>query len=193
MQALRGDMGAAHRESESRLQEEKKKAEDRLKKLWDAYELQEREVVKLKEQVAFREQEILQKDHVIATLKTTLEARDTRLRDQDIELAGAKQKLETAEPKIKSLESQLRSAETRYNNVLKLWQASHESERFWKKAYEDQNEWFEGHLGLVGNLSRALDERQEMLNRVRREASTLDIESDTRRKAVQSMQPPKSP
>lgn len=184
MQALRGEMGSAHRDSESKMREDLKKAADKLQKLWDAYEMQERDVVKLKERISFLEQELLQKDNIVATLKATLEARDTRIREDEIELVTAKRSLETAEPKIKSLEQQLRGAENRYANVLKLWQASYESARFWKKAHEEQNEWFESHLGLVGNLSRALDERQEMLTRVRREASALDIEEQARRAAL---------
>jgi chromosome segregation ATPase len=186
-------VSTAHRDSEAKLKEDRQRAEDRLKKLWDAYEIQERDVVKLKERISFLEQELLQKDNIVATLKTTLEARDGRLREEELELVSAKRSLETAEPKIKSLESQLRNAETRYSNVLKLWQASYESARFWKKAHEDQNEWFEGHLGLVGNLSRALEERQEMLARVRREAATLDIEEEARRKALKASESPKGP
>jgi septal ring factor EnvC (AmiA/AmiB activator) len=176
------------------MKEDLKKAADKLQKLWDAYEMQERDVVKLKERISFLEQELLQKDSIVANIKAALEARDTRLREQEIELVTTKRSLEAAEPKVKSLESQLRGAESRYSNVLKLWQASYESARFWKKAHEEQNEWFESHLGLMGNLSRALDERQETLKRVRREAAALDIEEQARRGALKGSEaPPKSP
>ncbi|HEX9710382.1 MAG TPA: hypothetical protein VGB42_10520 [Candidatus Thermoplasmatota archaeon] len=194
MAALRGEIDTAHRDSESRMREDLKKAADKLQKLWDAYEMQERDVVKLKERISFIEQELLQKDNIIANMRAALESRDTRLREEEIELVTARRSLESAEPKIKSLESQLRNAETRYSNVLKLWQASYESARFWKKAHEEQNEWFESHLGLVGNLSRALDERQDMLARVRRESAALDIEEQARRAALKGAEgAPKSP
>jgi chromosome segregation ATPase len=193
MEALRGEIGSVSRDNEAKLQADLKKAADKLGKLWDAYEMQERDVVKLKERISFIEQELLQKDNIIATLKATMEARDNRLREQDIELTAAKRSLDAAEPKIRSLESQLRGAENRYSNVLKLWQASYESARFWKKAHEDQNEWFESHLGLVGNLSRALEERQDMLNLVRREAAKLDIQEEARRKALKESETPKVP
>lgn len=190
---MRGEIDAGQRGNEQRLQDELNRTKSKLTKLWDAYEAQEKDVVRLKTQISTLEQELLQKDTINANLKQALEARDSRLRESDVELHGAKRSLESAEPKIKSLESQVRASEERYARVLRMWQATHEASRFWKKSYEALNEWFDRHIGLVGDLTRAMGERDDLIKNVRRESAGLEIEQKMREQAAKAGDGPPKP
>jgi len=185
MNALRGEADAASQANAQALKDELAKKQSALVKLWDSYEHQERDIAALKDRIAFLEQEHLQKDNIIANLKVHGESKDGRLRECEIEVIALRRHKEESEPKLKSLESQLRAAEDRYAKVLKLWEASYESAKFWRKAAEDRDAWFDRHIGAFGDFKRAIDEREEMLQRHRKEASSLEIAETARKRSME--------
>ena len=187
MNALRGEADAANQANAAALKDELAKKQSALVKLWDSYEHQERDLAALKDRIAFLEQEHLQKDNIIMNLKLHTENKDGRLRDSEMEVIALRRHKEEADPKLKSLESQLRGAEDRYAKVLKLWEASYESAKFWRKACEERDGWFDRHIGAFGDFKRALDERDDMLQRHRKEAASLEI-SETARKRSMDME-----
>jgi len=178
---IRGEVDDASRAAERKYSEELKKKGDALLKLWDSYELQERDLGALKDKVAFLEQEMLQKDSVIANLRAHTESKDTRLRDTEMDVISLKRFKEDSEPKTRSLEQQLRAADDRYTKVLKLWQATFESAKFWRKACEERDAWFDRHVGAFGDFKRAMDDREEMIARHRKEAAGLEIDEAARK------------
>lgn len=184
MNALRGEADAASQMNLQSLKDELAKKQSALVKLWDAYERQERDSAALKDRIAFLEQEQLQKDSIIANLKVHTESKDGRLRDSEIEVISLRRHKDESEPKLKSLEQQLRGAEDRYAKVLKLWEASYESAKFWKKAADDRDAWFDRHIGAFGDFKRALDERDDMIQRHRKEAASLEIAETARKRAM---------
>jgi hypothetical protein len=184
MNALRGEANAAAQMNVQSLKDELAKKQSALVKLWDAYERQERDTASLKDRIAILEQEHLQKDNIIANLKVHTESKDGRLRESEMEVINLKRHKDESEPKIRSLESQLRGAEDRYAKVLKLWEASYESAKFWRKAAEDRDAWFDRHIGAFGDFKRALDERDEMLVRHRKEAASLEIAETARKRSM---------
>ncbi len=185
MNSIRGEVDAASQANIQHTKDELAKKQAALVKLWDSYELQERDIAALKDRIAFIEQEMLQKDSIIANLKVHTESKDGRLRESEIEVISLKRATEVSEPKIKSLEAQFRAAEDRYAKVLKLWEASYESAKFWRKAAEDRDRWFDRHIGAFGDFKRALDEREEMLARHRKEAASLEIAETARKRAME--------
>ena len=187
MNALRGEADAAAQANMASLKDELAKKQSALVKLWDSYEHQERDIAALKDRIAFLEQEHLQKDNIIQNLKVHTESKDGRLRDSEMEVIALRRHKEESDPKLKSLESQLRAAEDRYAKVLKLWEASYESAKFWRKAVEERDSWFDRHIGAFGDFKRALDERDDMLVRHRKEAASLEI-AETARKRAMDMQ-----
>jgi septal ring factor EnvC (AmiA/AmiB activator) len=184
MSAIRGEVDSASRLNEQKIRDELEKKQAALIKLWDSYELQERDISALKDRISFLEQELLQKDSIIANLRSHTESKDSRLRDTEIDLISMKRFKEESEPKIKNLEQQLRSADDRYAKVLKLWQATYESAKFWRKACEERDQWFDRHIGAFGDFKRAMDERDDMIARHRKEAASLEIDEAARRAAL---------
>ena len=186
MAASRGEALEASQANTQQLRDELEKKKAALFKLWDSYEMQERDIAALKDRIGFLEQEHLQKDNIIANLKVHTESKDGRLRDSEIEVIALRRHKEESEPKIKTLESQLRAAEDRYAKVLKLWEASYESAKFWKKAAEDRDAGFDRHIGAFGDFKRALDEREEMLMRHRKQAASLEIAENVRKRSMEA-------
>lgn len=185
MSSMRGEMDAASAANAQALKEELSKKQAALVKLWDSYEMQERDIAALKDRIAFMEQESLQKDSIIANLKVHTESKDGRLREHEMEIIALKRHKDESEPKIKSLEAQLRASEDRYAKVLKLWEASYEAAKFWRKSCEERDLWFDRHIGAFGDFKRALDERNEMLAKHRKEASALEIAESARKRALE--------
>ena len=186
MAASRGEAFEASHANTQQLKDELEKKKAALFKLWDSYEMQERDIAALKDRIAFLEQEHLQKDNIIQNLKVHTESKDGRLRDSEIEVIALRRHKDEADPKIKTLESQLRAAEDRYAKVLKLWEASYESAKFWRKSAEDRDAWFDRHIGAFGDFKRALDEREEMLMRHRKEAASLEIAETARKRSMEA-------
>jgi septal ring factor EnvC (AmiA/AmiB activator) len=186
MSAMRGEMDAASQANLQQLKDELAKKQSALVKLWDSYEHQERDIAALKDRIAFLEQEMLQKDNIIMNLKMHTESKDGRLRETEMEAIALRRHKDESEPKIRSLETQLRAAEDRYAKVLKLWEASYESAKFWRKAAEDRDRWFDRHIGAFGDFKRAIDERDEMLKGHRKEAAALEIAENARKRAADS-------
>src|SRR5258706_16400874 len=76
MAASRGEAFEASHANTQQLKDELEKKKAALFKLWDSYEMQERDIAALKDRIAFLEQEHLQKDNIIANLKVHTESKD---------------------------------------------------------------------------------------------------------------------
>jgi len=186
---IRESAAAASKMNEQQVRDELKRKDASLTKLWDAYEIQERDLEKLKERISYLENALASKENAIQTLKQFAEGRDGRARDTELELVEIKRFKDDAEPKIRSLESQLRASEERYTKVLRLWEATYETAQFWRKAAEERDSWFDRHIGAFGDFKRALDERETMLRKNRQEAEQLSIAERARKAALQASEP----
>lgn len=184
MSQFRGEMDAAAMANAQQLKDELAKKQTALVKLWDSYEHQERDIAALKDRLAFLEQEMLQKDNIIANLKVHTEAKDGRLRESEIDVIALRRFKDENEPRMRSLESQLRASEDRYAKVLKLWEASYESAKFWRRACEERDQWFDRHVGAFETFKHALGERDDMLKRHRKESAALEIAESARKRAL---------
>ncbi len=189
MAVTRSDFDASSKADAATLREALRKKQESLNKLWDAYEAQEREVVKLKEKLAHADGERLESESALTNLKMALEARDTRIREMDIELIRLRKFKEEAEPKVHSLEAQLRAAEDRYSKVFKLAEVVSEKAKYWQRGAEERDTWFDRHIGVFGEFKRALEERETMMSRLRAEASGLETQETLRRQSLKSAHP----
>ncbi len=184
MTGARSDFDVSAKADAATLRETLRKKQESLNKLWDAYEAQEREVVKLKEKLSHAEAESLESESALTNLKMALEARDTRTRELDIELIRLRKFKEEAEPKVHSLEAQLRGAEDRYSKVFKLAEVVSEKAKYWQRGAEERDAWFDRHIGVFGEFKRALEERETMMSRLRTEAAGLETQETLRRQGL---------
>jgi len=139
------------------------KERQRLAQLWDAYEDQEKEVNHLKEQVDMLKMTLDEKERIIRSLKEVLQARDTENRELHIELTALRSERTTWDPRIKDSEQQLRLQKDSFG---KLYKVAEELDMELKEArsqVESRDRWYKKNILVMGNIKRAMEEREEMI------------------------------
>ena len=186
MTGSRGDFDFSSKGDAAALRDNLRKKEESLKKLWDAYEAQERDISMLKEKLSHAEAATLEHDSSQTNLKLALEARDTRIREIEIELIRLRKFKEEGEPRVHSLEAQLRGAEDRYSKVFKLAEVVSEKAKYWQRGAQERDAWFDRHIGVFGEFKRALEERETLMARLRAEAAGLESQETLRRQSLKA-------
>jgi chromosome segregation ATPase len=122
----------------------------RLAKLWDAYEKQEKEMAALKDKIGHLENDLLDRDRIIKSLKDVLETRDRRTRELEIEMTSLRGDKSGWEPRLKALETDLRLERERFAKLFAL-------------AEELEDEWYRSHVDVLGDLNRAMEDYDKMM------------------------------
>lgn len=151
---------------------------ERLAKLWDAYEKQEKELAAMKEKLSTVERQMEEKDKRMKSLKDVLEARDRENRELEIEHNALKSDKETHEPKIRELASSLRIEKDRFAKLFALAEELDEELRQAKKEIEVRDEWFRVHVDVLTNVGKAIEERDRMIESVKRRGARVDAKAE---------------
>ena len=165
---------ALRAEDKRRLDEEQR----RLEKLWDAFKLQEREVLTERERAGRLDRELQDKDSSRARLEADVEEKADQLRrvEEDNRLYQSKvEELEGRLAQLKDLEEMRSQAEdyrAKYEaereRLAKLYAVYEESEAErdrLKKELEVTDQWFEENKESLEKISRSLRWRASMLKR----------------------------
>jgi chromosome segregation ATPase len=140
----------------------------RLAKLWDAYEKQEKEMAALKEKIGHLENDLMDRERIIKSLKDVLEGRDRRTRELEIELTSLRGDKTSWEPKIRSLEADLRMERERFAKLFILAEELEDEVKLAKKTIEADDEWFGTHLDVFSDIQRAVDDRKKLKDSLRK-------------------------
>ena len=135
----------------------------RLAKLWDAYEKQEKEKAALKEKTGHIENDLLDRERIIKSLKEVLEVRDRRTRELEIEMTSLRGDKSGWEPRLKALETDLRLERERFAKLFALAEELEEEVKLAKKAIAARDDWYRGHVDVLGDLQRAMDDYDKMM------------------------------
>jgi chromosome segregation ATPase len=135
----------------------------RLAKLWDAYEKQEKEIAALKEKTGHIENDLLDRERIIKSLKEVLEVRDRRTRELEIEMTSLRGDKSGWEPRLKALETDLRLERERFAKLFALAEELEEEVKLAKKAIAARDDWYRGHVDVLGDLQRAMDDYDKMM------------------------------
>jgi len=137
---------------------------ERLKKLWDAYEKQEKDFAALKDRVSSIEAEVADRDRIIKSLKDVLETRDRRTRELEIENTSLRNDKISYEPKISQLTTDLRIERERFAKLFALAEELEDEIKMAKKAILARDEWFRTHVDVFADIQRAVDDHQRMID-----------------------------
>lgn len=148
----------------------------RLAKLWDAYEKQEKDFAALKDRVTGIDSELADRDRIIKSLKDVLEGRDRRSRELEIEITSLRNEKTSYEPKIQQLTTDLRIERERFAKLFALAEELEEEIKMAKKAIEARDEWFRTHVDVFANLQRAVDDHQRMIDSLDRMSDVGEAE-----------------
>ena len=83
---------------------EYEKEQERLTKLWDAYEIQERDFEQAKEKIKVLDDIVAEKERIILSLRQVAENRDAEIRDLEIKVSSLERENSSFEPKFKEME-----------------------------------------------------------------------------------------
>jgi DNA repair exonuclease SbcCD ATPase subunit len=160
--------------------EDQSKDKERLAKLWDAYEAQEREFNQALTKIKTLEDQHRDRDRIIDTLKKVVESRDKELRDLEIRHTTLNDEKSRTEPVIDELKTSLRSEKERYAKLFAITEELEEELEEARSQLEARDHWFNRNVGKLEALDEAIRERSRMV------ASALPSET---RKAPSSGKP----
>ena len=136
----------------------------RLAKLWEAYEKQEKDFAALKDRIGGMEAEVADRDRIIKSLKDVLETRDRRTRELEIENTTLRNEKVNYEPKVQQLTTDLRIERERFAKLFALAEELEDEIKMAKKAIMARDEWFRTHVDVFADIQRAVDDHQRMID-----------------------------
>ena len=154
------------------------KERQRLAQLWDAYEDQEKEVNDLKDQVQQLKETLDEKERVIRSLKDVLQSRDTENRELHIELTALRSERSTWDPRLKELEQNLRMQKDQFGKLYKLAEDLDMELKEARSQIEARDRWYKKNVLVMGNIKRAMEEREEMIEAATSRGYEPDLEGE---------------
>ncbi len=154
------------------------KERQRLAQLWDAYEDQEKEVNHLKDQVHQLKDTLDEKERIIRSLKEVLQTRDTENREIHIELTALRSERTVWDPKVKELEQLVLLQQVQF---AKLYKVAEDLDLELKEArgqIESRDRWYKKNILVMGNIKRAMDEREDMIESATVRSYEPDLEGE---------------
>jgi chromosome segregation ATPase len=148
---------------------------ERLAKLWDAYEAQEKELSSLKGKVLELEKAVGDKERIVRSLKDVLEARDRENREYEIELTSLRADKTSFEPKLKEVSQNLRVEKERFAKLFGLAEELDEELREARKQIEARDEWFRIHVDVLSNVGKAIEERERLIEAAKSKRTRTDF------------------
>ncbi len=148
------------------------KERERLEKLWDAYEIQEREFKEAEAKINLLAKQLKEKDKIIDGLKSLLAQRDEEIRELQLEKANLQNVQESDGSASKDLKAQVADLKSKYR---KLFTLADDLESELSNAYkgiEKRDDWFNSYIATFLNLQPAIKERKRFITEAEQAAPT---------------------
>ncbi len=145
---------------------------ERLAKLWNAYEMQEKELVQIKSRIGEYETAIGEKDMMLRTLKDALTARDEEIRELEIKHSNLEKEFGAVEPKLEELQKTLNTEKVRFSRLYSLSEELEADLKEARAAIEKRDSWFKENIDILRGFSRALSAREKILDLGRKSKSS---------------------
>jgi chromosome segregation ATPase len=142
---------------------EYEREQERLKRLYDAYEIQEKEFQAAKEKITKLEESITEKDRVIRSLREVMSARDAENRELHIELTTLRSEKATWDPRLKELEADMRLEQDRFSKLFKLAMDLDAELKESQSQIDARDRWYKKNILVMSNIKRAIDDYDKMV------------------------------
>ena len=143
--------------------EESKKDQERLAKLWDAYEAQEKEYESALKKISVLEAKIKEKDRINETLRKVVEARDQELRELEIKSTALEQALARTEPKVDELTRTHKLEKERYGKLFAIAEELEEELAVARKEIDARDQWYKRNISVMENLAGTIKDRSLLI------------------------------
>lgn len=161
--------------------DEQRLAKERLMKLWDAYESQEKEMAAAQARIKDLEEKENDKERVIETLRELVDQKDSELRK--LELKGSSLDKESSDYKerVEELTDSLNLERNRYKKLFVITQELEVEVEGLNKELEARDRWFRDNLSFFEELPARMGKRLDMVSRsgpIRERLAALGASSD---------------
>ena len=164
------------------------KDQERLAKLWDAYEIQEKEFELSLKKIATMEHKIEELNRVNNVLKKAMEDRDKEIRDLELKVVTLEEQNSKYEPQVKEINRLYQEEKSRYAKLFTITEELEEELARAKKESEIKDKWFERNVGMLENLRESIVTRNKQLTEMEKEGIALTSKSDTEATSTTDLQ-----
>ena len=149
-------------------------AKERLMKLWDAYESQEKEMAAALARIKDLEEKEKDKERVISTLRELVDSKDAELRK--FEIKGSSLDKETSEYKerLQEVTESLNMERSRYKKLYVITQELEGGVDTLTKELESRDRWFRDNLSFFDELPHRMGKRIDMIEGGTKKRSVLE-------------------
>ena len=147
------------RQLEDRLSDET----ERLVKLYDAYEQQERDIVGLRAEIEVLEKEVIAKEIDREGLEQLLSEKDNRVRDLELDHAKATKRSEHLEPELEKMEEKYTREKDRLARVFEIAEELDGDLRLAVAEMKARDDWYVNHMQIFEDLNKAIKVRYDMI------------------------------
>ena len=147
------------KESQERLTEE----QDRLLKLYDAYEIQEKEMVNLRAEIEVLEKEIVDREIEKEGMEGLLTEKDNRLREIELKAAKATKQVDFLEPELQKMEEKFTREKERLGKIFNIAEELDNDLRLAVAEMKARDDWYVNHMSLFEDLNKAIKDRYELI------------------------------
>ena len=132
--------------------------QQRLEKLWDAYEQQEKDLNAALDRINFLEADIETKETMIASLQELLTERDTRITELEVERQRQSKIEAEYEPRIKTMEENMTDQTEKYDRLLSITQEMEDELDLARRSLHARDSWFNANVSSLEAVSEVIKE-----------------------------------
>ena len=151
-------MGLENEEKFAQIESSLSLEQQRLEKLWDAYEQQEKDLNAALDRINFLEADIETKQTMIASLQELLVERDNKLRDMEIERQRQGKVEAEYEPRINVMEDTMNDQTEKYDRLLSITQEMEDELDLARKSLHARDSWFNLNVSSLESISEVIKE-----------------------------------
>ena len=136
--------------------------QQRLEKLWDAYEQQEKDLNASLDQINILEADIETKATMITSLQELLGERDSKLRELEVERQRQMKVEAEYAPKISEMEETIKEQTDKYDRLLSITQEMEDELDLARRSLHARDSWFNLNVSSLETISDLIKEWRDI-------------------------------
>ena len=132
--------------------------QQRLEKLWDAYEQQEKDLNASLDRINILEADIQTKETMISSLQELLTERDAKLRELEVERQRQGKVEAEYEPKIGEMEGTISDQTEKYERLLSITQEMEDELDLARRSLHARDSWFNSNVSSLESIAEVIKE-----------------------------------
>jgi DNA integrity scanning protein DisA with diadenylate cyclase activity len=142
------------------------KDQERLAKLWDAYEVQEKELELAMKNIVNLENKLKESDRVNSVLKKAVEDRDKEIRELEIKVIALEEEKSKFQPQLDEIQKLYNEEKERYSKLFAISEELEDDLAKSKKELSIKDKWFEKNVGMLENIRESIIDRNINLQKL---------------------------